>query len=157
VKAAGFSVIEVLVATTIVMVGVGALAALSVVSTARNAAAHSTTMTLLLAEQKMEHLRGADVGPSPAGTLSSNTVGWVDYLDATGKPLGVVSDTPPAAAMYIRRWSVEPVAANAGETIVLQVLVTTHRNRGSADVPVDVRRLPDETRLVSAKTRTIGS
>ena len=156
-KHAGFSLVEVLVATTIVMVGVASLAQLSTLAAARNASAHAATMTLLLAEQKMEQLRAADAGLSPAGALSSSTVGWVDYLDGSGRLLGSVSTTPPAGAVYIRRWSVAPTPDNGGQTRVLQVVVARRWTSGSDGAPVGVTRLPDEARLVCATTPLVGS
>jgi hypothetical protein len=61
--------------------------------------------------------------------------------------------TPPANTMYIRRWSIEPLPTNPNDTLVLQVLVTRFRDRGAADTAVDVKRLPDEARIISVKTR----
>jgi prepilin-type N-terminal cleavage/methylation domain-containing protein len=168
VKDTGFSLVEVLVAMTILVVAVVSLAQLSVLSIVGNAHAGATTMTLLVAERKMEQLHGVawgidaaglpvtdDTGlsPSPAGALSANIVGWVDYLDARGMLLDSVSTTPPAEAEYICRWSVEPLPSNPNNTLVLQVLVTRHRDRGAADAAPGVGRLPDEARLVTVKTR----
>jgi hypothetical protein len=36
---------------------------------------------------------------------------------------------------------------------VLQVLVTRSRDRGTADAAANVTRLPDEARIITAKTR----
>ena len=47
---------------------------------------------------------------------------------------------------------IEPLPTNPNNTIVLQVLVTRHRNRGTADSG-SVIRLPDEARIITAKTR----
>lgn len=178
----GFSLLEVLFATTILIVGVASLANLFAVSTKSNTSARSTTTAALLATQKMEQLRGLQWGfdtlglplsdttsdttvvpenptggtglsPSPSGTLGSNTVGYVDYLDANGVSLGGASTTPPTGAIFIRRWSVEPLPTNPNNTLVLQILVTRNKNRGSADTATGVTRLPDEARLVSIKTR----
>ena len=178
----GFSVLEVLVATTILTVGLAALAQLFAVSTKANGNARLTSFASVLAEQKMEQLRGLTWGfdslglpltdtttnttvvpqsptggtglsPSPSGTLQGNVVGYVDYLDANGNPLGGTTPTPPNGAIYIRRWSVEPLPTNPNNTIVLQVLVTPNKNRGTADSTVDVRRLPNEARVMSVKTR----
>lgn len=178
---AGFSLLEVLFATTILAVALTALAQLFAMSTRANNGARATTFASILAQQKMEQLRGLTWGfdalglpqsditsdltvvpetttggtglsPSPAGVLGANTSGYVDYLDATGNSLGTGA-SPPGNTAYIRRWSVEPLPTNPNNTLVLQVLVTRARNRGTADSTVDVRRLPDEARLISAKTR----
>jgi prepilin-type N-terminal cleavage/methylation domain-containing protein len=177
----GFSLLEVLVATSILAVALSALAQLFAIATKSNVSAKSTTFTALLAQQKMEQLRGLTWGfdalglpltdtttntavspealtggkgltPSPGNTLAENTSGYCDFLDKYGNSLGG-GTTPPAAAIYIRRWSVEPLPTNPNNTIVLQVLVTRLKNRGNADTAPGVKRLPDEARIISVKTR----
>jgi prepilin-type N-terminal cleavage/methylation domain-containing protein len=177
----GFSLVEVLVAMTILAVALTSLAQLFAMSTRANASSRTTTYASLLAQQKMEQLRGLTYGfdnlglpltdtvsnvtsvpeqatggtglsPSPAGTLRANTSGYCDFLDRAGVSLGG-GTTPPPNTVYIRRWSVEPLPTNPNNTLVLQVLVTRYRDRGAADTAVDVKRLPDEARIVSVKTR----
>jgi prepilin-type N-terminal cleavage/methylation domain-containing protein len=94
---------------------------------------------------------GTGLSPSPSGTLGQNTDGWVDYLDLNGCDLGG-GGTAPDGTTYIRRWSVEPLPTNPNNTVILQVLVTKRTNRGTADSG-NVDRLPEETRLMSVKTR----
>jgi Tfp pilus assembly protein PilV len=155
-KSTGFSTIEALAATTILMVGVAALTQLAVLATARAASARAETTALLLAEQKMEQLRSAPVQVSPPGSLAADSTGWVDYLDAAGRAIAAGADAPRADAAYIRRWAVAPVPGTSGGTFVLQVLVTRWKNRGAADASPAVARLPDEARLVSALTPGVG-
>jgi hypothetical protein len=81
-----------------------------------------------------------------------NMDGYCDYLDKNGNSLGG-GPLVPNGTVYIRRWSVEPLPTNPNNTLVLQVLVTRSRNRGSADTALGVNRLPDEARLISVKTR----
>ena len=177
----GFSLLEVLFATTMLVVGVAGLAQLFALSTRTNTSARATTFASVLAQQKMEQLRGLTWGfdtlglpltdtstniaaavesptggtgltPSPTGTLGSNTNGYVDYLDATGKSLGSGSN-PPQGTVFVRRWSIEPLPTNPNNTLVLQVLVFRNGNRPTADNTVGVKRLPDEARIISVKTR----
>jgi hypothetical protein len=54
--------------------------------------------------------------------------------------------------VYLRRWSVTPLPTDPNNTLVLQVLVTRSRDRGSANTGAGTR-LPDESRLMSIKTR----
>jgi type II secretory pathway pseudopilin PulG len=178
--ARGFSIIEVLMATALMVTAVASLAQLFALSTKRNTSAKNTTFAALLAQQKMEQLRaltwgfdviglpitdtstdttkspetggGTGLSPSPVNTLQQNVVGYVDYLDAKGQSLGGASAVPPVSAVYIRRWMVEPLPTNPNNTIVLQVLVTRYRDRGTADGG-SVTRLPDEARIISVKTR----
>jgi len=179
--ARGFSLLEVLVATTLLTVSLAALAQLFAIATRANSSARATTYATVLAQQKMEQLRsltwgfdtlglpltdtstditvvperetgGNGLSPSPANTLGQNIEGYVDYLDTFGRALGG-GPMPPEGTVYIRRWSVEPLPTNPGNTIVLQVLVTRRRTRGAAEKATPVRRLPDEALMISVKTR----
>jgi hypothetical protein len=130
----------------IVIAGVASLAQLFVASAYANRVANTTSVTLLLAEQKMEELLGeTGLGPSPPGALTVNTAGYFDYLDAGGRSLGITTiwpaGTAPPGTAYICRWSISPLPDSPVAAIVLQVLVT---------------RWPDtagQTRLVNVKTR----
>ena len=127
-KAAGFSLIEVLIATAIVVGGTAALAPLFLLSGDANRVAGGSSIALLAAQQKLEELRASqDDDASPAGALTADTPGYVDNLDAAGLPLA-----EGGGAMFIRRWSVEPLGAPV-RTVVLRVLVipgNASRERG---------------------------
>jgi prepilin-type N-terminal cleavage/methylation domain-containing protein len=141
-KDAGFSLIEVLVAAAVVAVGVASLAQLFVVSAHANRIATTTSVTLLLAEQKMEELLSAGP-PGVPGDLRNQT--YVDYLDPSGVSLGISSTspqgTPPPGTAYICRWSIAPLPDRPVTVVVIQVLVTPWPH------------FAGETRLVSVKTR----
>jgi type II secretory pathway pseudopilin PulG len=172
----GFSLLEVLMAATILIVGLAALAQLFAISTRANFTAKSMTMAAILAQQKMEQLRGLTWGfdmlglpisdyvsdttvipegptggkglsPSPPDALMSNQDGYCDFADSYGYSLGG-GTTPPNGAVYARRWSIEPLPTNPHNTLVLQVLVTRVSYRAA-----NTRRLPDEARITSVKTR----
>jgi len=150
------------------------------ISVANNRTARRLTYATVLAEQKMEQLRGLSWGfdnvglsvtdtttntaaavetptggtglsSSPAGTLTRNIGGWVDYVDRSGNVLGGGSSPPPKTA-YIRRWAIEPLASNPDNTVTIHVLVSTP-DRALADAASSSIRWPDEVRLVSVKTR----
>jgi type II secretory pathway pseudopilin PulG len=174
--------VEVLFALAVLSVALTGLAHLFTVAARTNARARATTYAAVLAQQKMEQLRGLAYGfdplgramtdvetditvqpevptggaglqPSPPGALAQNTVGYVDYVDATGVWLGGGAAAPPAGTAYIRRWSVEPLPSSAN-AIVLQVVVTRPRSRAAADGRIGaVGRLPEEARILSVKTR----
>jgi prepilin-type N-terminal cleavage/methylation domain-containing protein len=178
----GFSLLEVLVATTVFTVALAGLAQLFGVATRANASAKHTTYASLLAQQKMEQLRGLTWGfdalglpltdtttniavapespaggtgltPSPPDSLDRNIESYCDYLDRNGNSLGGCASANPAA-YYLRRWSVAPLPANPNNTIVLQVLVAPNVPRGAAGQSVvAVPRLPNDARIVSVKTR----
>ena len=179
-RTAGFSLIEVLIATGILSIALTSLAQLLALSVTNNLVARNGTFTAVLAAQKMEQLRGLTWGftalggpisdtqtdttvspeaaaggtgltPSTGNTLASNVSGYVDYLDANGNALGGGTLIPTNTA-YIRRWSIEQLSTNPGNTLVMQVLVTRRRTRGIADAG-SVTRAPEESRLVTVKTR----
>jgi prepilin-type N-terminal cleavage/methylation domain-containing protein len=159
----GFSLLEVLVAMTILAVALVALAQLVALSINATTAAHTTTLATVLARDKMEQLRSlawdfdasglpvADprLAPSPADVLTHNVSGFCDFVGAGGQPLGEVT-TPPPGAMYVRRWSIEPLSADSAHALVLQVLVT---NRFKRHIEVGGSHGPDESRLVTVRTR----
>lgn len=178
---AGFSIIEVVVAIGLLVVAVAALAQLFAISTRANGSSRSTTLASVLAQQKLEQLRGlawgfdilglpmsdlttntaivpeSSVGgtglrPSPEGALGTNTDGYCDFLDRHGAWLAGGA-TPPGGTFYVRRWSIEPLPANPDNTIVLQVMVTRIGGRSGASTPSASAQMPDEARLVDVKTR----
>ncbi len=169
---AGFSLVEVLVAAAVLMTGLIAVAQMFVTSTDQNRAARRVTMTAILAQQKIEQLRALTWGfdefglpvsdftsniavtpPTPTGgvglqaspdfSLFNSAPGYVDYLDAFGNWVGT-GVTPPANALYVRRWSIDPLPTNPSNTIVFQVLVGRIAPDGA---PTDIAR------QVSLKTR----
>lgn len=177
---AGFSILEVLVAITIMTVAVAGLAQMLALATHANASARATTYAAVLAQQKMEQLRGLTWGfdaqglpvtdtttdmtavpeiagggrglsLSPEHSLATNTEGYCDFVDNFGRPLGG-GTTPPAGTAYTRRWSIEELPANPN-TIVLQVLVRRAGRPNGANASKTAARAPAEARLVSVKTR----
>ena len=178
---AGFSLLETLVAAGLLATAVITLAQLFMISTRSNLSARNTTYASVLAEQKIEELRaltwgfdssglpvtditsntavnpeeptgGTGLAPAPEAALQENTPGYVDYVDRFGNKVGTGGASPPGTAIWTRRWSVTPLPTNPNNTIILQVLVTANRNRGSAEQG-SVRRLPEEARLITVKTR----
>jgi type II secretory pathway pseudopilin PulG len=179
---AGFSLVETLVATGLLAGAVAVLGQMFAISMADHTSARTATFAAVLADQKMEQLRGLAWGfdiiglpltdtssnialpiesatggpglsPSPSNSLRANVDGYVDYIDQFGRIVGGGA-TVPAQAVYIRRWSVEPLPTNPNNTVILQVLVTRSRDRGTADsVEGSTRRMRDEARLMTVKTR----
>lgn len=179
---AGFSIVEVLVATGLLASALVALAQLFAIATTTNANARSSTITMILAEQKIEQLRGLQytfdrvglpvqdtetdlavypplatggkgLSPHTDNTLQVNTDGYVDYLDHYGRTLGGGTVIPENTA-FIRRWSVEPLPTNPNNVVILQVLVTRQRDRGIGDAG-SVSRGPNEARLMTIKSRKV--
>ena len=178
---AGFSLIETVVATSLLATALVTVAQLFAMATSSNLSARDTSFATMLAEQKMEQLRsltwgfdavglpvsdlttntavdpeepttGKGLSPSPADALKANTAGYFDFVDRWGN---VVSDNPQGAAqapMYFRRWSIEPLPTNPNNTLIIQVVVGRIRDRGLADQST-TRRARDEARLMTVKTR----
>lgn len=179
---AGFSIVEVLVATGLLATALVSLAQLFAIAQATNGAARNSTLTMVLAEQKLEQLRalqytfdrvglpvqdtttdlavyppaatgGKGLSPHTDNTLQANTNGYVDYLDHYGRTLGGGTVIPQNTA-FIRRWSVEPLPTNPNNVVILQVLVTRQRDRGLGDAG-SVSRGSQEARLMTIKSRKV--
>ncbi len=179
----GFTIVEVLVALLVITVMALGTAQLFAVSIRATKAARNQTTTTVLASQKLEQIRsltwgfdelgtglpvsdlttnlsqepptnnGSGLNPSPPGTLNQNVAGYVDYLDARGQWVGT-GVNPPGNAVFVRRWSIEPLPTNPNNTLVLQVLVTSvMREAEMAGSPGPRRRMADDALVVSVKTR----
>ncbi len=178
----GFSIIETMIAVGLLTTISLSVAQLFAVAAKRNLDARAQTSTTILAVQKMEQLRGLTWGfdttglglpvsdtttdlsvdppsasgrglnASPTGTLDGNTPGYVDYIDVYGDWVGTGA-SPPTNTTFIRRWSVEPLPTNPNNTLILQVLVTPSRTEAMGAGTGPRRRLPDDSWLVTVKTR----
>src|SRR4026209_2432578 len=154
----GFSLVEVLVAMGLLTALSLGGAQLFALSTRANLIAKGATSTTSMAEQKLEQLRGLTWGfdlagqgipdsdtttnlavtppthagsglnPSPSDSLEQNTDGFVDFLDGGGGGWVGTGMTPPSSAVYIRRWSIQPLPTNPNNTLVIQVRVTAATN-----------------------------
>ncbi len=136
----GFSLVETIVAAGLLAGAVAVLGQMFAISMADTASARTGTFAAVLAAQKMEQLRGLTWGfditglpltdtssdvalpiqsatggpglsPSPPHSLTSNVAGYVDYVDQFGRVIGG-GPAIPAQAIYVRRWSVEPLPTN---------------------------------------------
>ena len=72
---------------------------------------------------------GPGLLPSPPGSLDADMAQYVDYLDGAGRI--VTGGSPPAAAVFIRRWAVRPLASDPGNILVFTVVVTTRAPGGA--------------------------
>jgi hypothetical protein len=96
---------------------------------------------------------GSGLNPSPADSLEQNTEGFVDFLDGNGAWVGTGS-TPPASAVYIRRWSIQPLPTNPNNTLVIQVLVTPVTSEAARVSSAFTRtRMAGDALLVTVRTR----
>jgi prepilin-type N-terminal cleavage/methylation domain-containing protein len=178
----GFTLAEVMVSMGILTVVSLGVAQLFAISTKATHVAKGQTSTVVLAEQKIDHLRaltwgfdtagqglpvsdttsnlavfppnasGGGLNPSPSTSLDQNTPGYVDYLDTFGNYAGT-GVNPPGNAEYIRRWSIQPLPTNPNNTLILQVLVTPVATEATRTGTGPRRRLPGDALIVSVKTR----
>lgn len=154
--ARGFSLLEVLVATTILTVALSALAGLSTMATRANAVAGSMSVATILAGQKMEQLRALAwdaASPSADDALARNVPGYCDFLDAAGRTLDGDDDAPPGA-VYVRRWAIVPLPAEPEAAVVLQVRVM-RVGSSAADASLGHAPGPDEVRLAGVKAKKV--
>lgn len=171
----GSTLVEVLVASGLLIVVATGVAPVMAQAVRASFSARAATIAAVLTAQKIEQLRslawgvtvdgipmsdvttdlsteagndgGPGLGASPPGTLDENMPPYVDYLDAMGTWAGHGA-SPPASGVFVRRWSVQPLAGDP-DTLVLQAMVTTARastgrTGGSSAV---------QSRLVSLRTR----
>jgi hypothetical protein len=149
--ARGCSLIEVLVATTIVAVTVGGLAQLTAYAARASVQAGRTSSAVIVAQQKLEEILPEPdlaLNLSPDGALTSNLPGFFDFVDCHGRPLGGGA-TRPAGSDYLRRWSVQP--GGGGETLIVEVRVFDLRGVTSAATAPSLATQPNEVRIVAAK------
>jgi hypothetical protein len=149
----GFSLVEVLFAIGLLGGALAVLVQLFLLSARANTAAHTATMSALLASSKMEELRGSPLAPSSAlgHPLQENVAGFCDFFDGRAQPLSG-GPPPPRGTVYIRRWSIEPLSADAGRTLLLQVRVIDAATDARAGMPAQRSRQPGESRLLSLMT-----
>jgi prepilin-type N-terminal cleavage/methylation domain-containing protein len=114
--ASGFSLVEVLVAASILAVGLGSLAQLALLARRGAQSAAHISLAAVLAQDKMEQLRAAE-WPDAA------SVGCCEFFDAQGRRLADGAAAPPAGTQYVRRWSVQPVALLPESARVMRVWV----------------------------------
>ena len=180
---AGFSLIEVIISMALLTTVSLGVAQVFAMTTRVNYVARGQTSATTMAEQKIEQIRGLTWGfdlqgqglpqtdtttnlavwpadktgsglnPSPSDSLERNTVGYVDYLDPNGTWVGTGA-APPGNAMYIRRWSIQPLPTNPNNTLVIQVLVTTVASEATRVATSFTRsRMLTDALIVSVKTR----
>jgi len=125
----GFTIIEVLVALTLIAIAAAGVADLCAIAIRSTRDARDETMATLLAGQKIEQLQSAswsstDLMLSPPDTLASSVPGYAEYFDRHGRLLGGGA-APPPDAVYVRRWSIAAPSSGSPDTRVVRVLVAT--------------------------------
>ena len=130
---AGFTLLETLIATAILVTALAGVAQLFVLTmrTTRDSGSHG--VALAAAQAKLETLRSLQLAYGPAGerltdpaleaspsqSLLEDTADYVDALDATG---AVVVDDDAGKA-FIRRWAITPIDHEEPQAAVIEVCV----------------------------------
>lgn len=128
----GFTLIETLVATGILVTALAGVAQLLVLSAHWSRHAAASTAAVIAAQGKLEELRAAPYSYGPAGdaitasvlnvsapgSLNADTEPYVDWLDASGERAVDV-----AHALWTRRWRVSDASAGTPDAIAIEVCV----------------------------------
>ena len=109
----GFSLIETLIATSLLAVALVTLAQFVSASASTGVAARTRASTTVMAEQKMEQIRAL-----PWVVLAAMPADVTDYLDGSGYERCPNATQPCGDAVYVRRWSATPAAYSSGLLII---------------------------------------
>jgi prepilin-type N-terminal cleavage/methylation domain-containing protein len=109
----GFSLVETIVATSLLAVALATLAQFVDAGVQSGVAARARGATTLMAEQKMEQIRAL-----PWAAIAAMPPEVTDYLDAAGDQRCPGANAPCGDAMYVRRWSATPAPFSAGVLII---------------------------------------
>lgn len=160
----GFTLLEVMVALGLLVGGFFAVAQVLIVAARAAQLSRATTVAASLAAQKVEQLRslawgytvdGAPVDglmPSTPGALEIDTAGFVDYFDDRGVAVGS-GLSPPAQAMFIRRWSVEVDDGGVPPKTMMLRVVVLRRAASSAGSSGGAPAWIETIRIVGARAR----
>ncbi|MGH7122039.1 MAG: type IV pilus modification PilV family protein [Acetobacteraceae bacterium] len=179
--ARGFTLVEVLVAMSILLAAAGSLVELLAVSARASRTAQRMARASALANARLEQLQGlawgvrpdgrlfgddttdlsvqpwsaagVGLGLSPPGVLDANTPGWVDFLDAQGRWLATGERAPPGT-VYVRRWAITAPSEDPENTRLVQVIVLVAPEVSGA-APVE-RGRSIGARAIGVRVRTMG-
>jgi type II secretory pathway pseudopilin PulG len=173
---AGFTLLDALVATAILVTVTTGVAGLLTWSTRAVAVAGTETTAVWLAQQKLEQLAalewsvdenglvrsdertsvavdpmrasGRGLRASPASAADADTPEYMDFTAADGSWRGTAAPRPGAA--FVRRWSVLPLPGDPQNTLVITVSVRplSEAARGSRQVSSGATLQTVRTRLL---------
>ena len=140
----GFTLLETVVATGILVTALAGLAQLLTLSLRSTQAAGVDGAALMVAQDKLEQLRAlaftygpvgepvtdAGLAISPDLSLAEDTPGFVDFVDDEGRVMG--ADSEVRGALFTRRWRVVPIDHLLPEAFAIEVCVFAHPALGLA-------------------------
>jgi type II secretory pathway pseudopilin PulG len=129
----GFTLLETLVATGILVTALAGIAQLFVLGVRVTRESGSRGAALLSAQAKLETLRSLAMAygsagemvtdpaleASPARSLREDTGGYVDRLDAAGRTV----EDEDSEAVFTRRWAITPIDDQEPQAVVIEVCV----------------------------------
>jgi type II secretory pathway pseudopilin PulG len=131
----GFTLVETVVATGVLVTALAGLAQLLALSArwAQDAGRHAAALTA--AQGQVELLRSlafsygpageaqtdSALAPAGGGSLTEDIAGFVDYVDATGESVDV--NGSGHGAVWTLRWKVTPIDLYAPEALAIEVCV----------------------------------
>jgi prepilin-type N-terminal cleavage/methylation domain-containing protein len=87
-------------------------------------------------------------------SIEQNISGFVDFVDGRGNCVSNGGTTPPATAVYTRRWAIQPLPTNPNNALVLSVMVTPTAKERTRAITSDGRtRLVEDAMLVTIRSR----
>lgn len=131
-SAHGFTLVETLVATGILITALAGIAQLFLLSAQLTRQAGASSSALRAAEDKLETLRGQDftyddggnpitgaaLEASPSTSLSETIDAFADWVDRDGRPL-----SSPDDAVWLRRWRITPLDRLVPDAIAIEVCI----------------------------------
>ena len=134
----GFTLVETLVATGILITALAGIAQLFVLGAQLTRQAGASAAALRAAEDKLESLRSqaltydeggtpvtsVALAPAPANSLSENIAPYFDWVDRDGQ-----EQADAGGAVWLRRWRVTVLDAGQPDAIALEVCVFRNANR----------------------------
>jgi len=148
--AGGFTLVEVLVASTTLIVALAALVQLLTMAALATRRARLLTLAAVLAQDKLEGLLpqaaiDGTLSASPPGTLTQNIDRYYELLDASGNAIAGGSSAS-AAGSFVRRWSIEPLSTTGPPLVAVHVVIAAPQRfgtiSGEAHVVGIVRAVP---------------
>jgi|ERR1051325_3763532 type II secretory pathway pseudopilin PulG len=180
---AGFSLVETMVAVTLMAGAIATLAQLFALSTRTNVSSRFTTYTAVLAEQKLEELRalswgfdtqglpvsdtstdttvspetgigGTGLKPSPSSALQEDTPGYVDYIDAYGVKVQPGAAGNQGSSSVVYTRRWSITPLPTNPNNTLVIQVLVTRNKDRGQADEgNVPRLAEEARMIAVRTR----
>jgi len=142
----GFTLLETLVATGILVTALAGIAQLFVLSARFTRMSGTQGLALVAAQAKLEMLRSLPLAygptgdsitdpalePSPPSSLREDTEGYVEPLDESGRAVDEDGDVA-----FIRRWAVTPIDHREPQAVVIEVCVFRAPAEGLAPVSAE--------------------